>query len=104
MGMSKHNAKVMKGTIVNESDSPVGHTPGASTLLRIPQGASKFANNFPKCVHALFERVYDGDRTLESTRNEPDDDTDRTWEVWWGGRERLPVLGGRENRCLRMFP
>lgn len=69
------------GTLIVSIDLPVGHTPGASTLLRIPQGASKFANNFPRCVHALFESVYDGDRTLESSRNEPDEDTDRTWEV-----------------------
>ena len=37
--------------------SPVGHTPGASTLLLIPQGASRFAISLPKCVQALFERV-----------------------------------------------
>jgi len=61
---------------------PEGHTPGASTLLRIPHGARRFAISLPRCVQAILERVYESERTLGSIRKEPDEDTDNTWEVW----------------------
>jgi hypothetical protein len=47
-------------------------------LLLIAHGASKFDNIFPKCVHAAFESVYDGDNTFESILNPPEDDTVNT--------------------------
>lgn len=61
---------------------PVGHTPGANTLLRIPHGARRFAIIFPRCVQAIFESVYEGERTLESKRKDPEDETDNTCEAW----------------------
>jgi len=89
---------------VPEPDNlPLGHTPGASTLLRIPHGASMFAKSLPRCVQACFARVYDMDRTLGSKRNAPDEDTERTWEVWYGGRE-IPGREVEANRCCRTFP
>jgi hypothetical protein len=58
-----------------KKDVPLGQTPGAKTLLRIPQGASKLARHLPRCVLATLDNVYDIDTILGSTLNEPDDET-----------------------------
>ena len=66
---------------------PLGQTPGAKTLLRMPQGASRFARHLPKCVLAILDNVYDMDTILGSTLNEPDDDTVMTCDEWKGGND-----------------
>jgi hypothetical protein len=68
-------------------------------LLLIPQGANKFAISLPKCVQALFERVYEGESTFESSLNDPELDTDITCDEWCGGLEypSLTSIGNPED-------